>query len=184
MNKKIEIVEDFVIEKDLVDSLRKEYKSKIEHLLTDSITNNQIIVAKTFRLRKNNKDNLNMDEVPFVRSLSEKVSKIFDFTDIVYRATIPNTAYDWHKDYEKLCYHLPLYTNSGCHFIFHNECYHMEIGKLYRVENDAEHTFVNSGRTLRVHLVFNKMIVPTADERRRTTSQMWRNDFKKSNMYW
>lgn len=98
--------------------------------------------------------------LPYTESVVERFfSEHIRLPDVTYRILMPNTSYTWHVDVSqiKCSYHMVLTSNLGCHFIYKNECYEMDVGKLYRVNNSISHTFVNSGEEPRVHLLFEKL---------------------------
>jgi len=67
--------------------------------------------------------------------------------------------------YGKRCYsihqddtwrlHIPIETNSSCLFYFtdHKEHFHLEQGKVYKVNTTERHTFINAGFSDRIHFV-------------------------------
>lgn len=57
--------------------------------------------------------------------------------------------------------HIPLTTNEGCVMAFVNEngieTYHMPVGRMYHVNNCVPHLVRNTGKTGRMHLLFDVM---------------------------
>lgn len=51
--------------------------------------------------------------------------------------------------------HAPLTTNDVSRFVVGAEAHHMEVGKVYLVNTEAEHSVANDGTTPRVHLMWD-----------------------------
>jgi len=71
----------------------------------------------------------------------------------------PNTFIPPHTDGDKRGYtphkiHVPLITNSRCHFFEEEKKYHLEVGQAYEVNNGVRHSVVNGGSTDRIHFIF------------------------------
>ena len=51
--------------------------------------------------------------------------------------------------------HIPIETNTGCLFYFpdHKEHFHLEEGKVYKVNTTEQHTFFNAGCDNRIHFI-------------------------------
>jgi len=95
--------------------------------------------------------------LPETYNLSQDIKTFFNFTDICYRVVPALSTYLWHTDPEQVCVHVPLTTNPGCWFVYEGVSFHLPAeGKAYVVNNDKPHTFVNSGSTERVHMIFMK----------------------------
>ena len=59
--------------------------------------------------------------------------------------------------------HIPIKTNSNCLFYFpdHKEHFHLENGKIYKVNTTERHTFINAGWDDRIHFIgclYDKLI--------------------------
>lgn len=140
-----------------LQNLLDEYKC-IEMLMEDVINHgNKVLVQKKFHIVRNRRAHESLKELKYTTFIIKKIKGFFNFTDVTYRIVMPNTAYNWHFDMGKICYHIPLITNNGCFFIYDTEFYKLNVGKLYKVENDTYHTFVNSGASVRLHLTFENL---------------------------
>ena len=51
--------------------------------------------------------------------------------------------------------HIPIETNTGCLFYFpdHKEHFHLEEGKVYKVNSTKRHTFFNASTEDRIHFI-------------------------------
>jgi hypothetical protein len=157
--KKINCIDDFKFNLNL---LLLEYNTHISNLIKD-VTNqgNQTLVQKRFHLITQNKINPIFDKLDYTKSIVESVQEFFKCSEVVYRVLMPNTAYNWHRDLGKFCYHIPLTTNSGSRFVYEDDVFHMPVGYLYSVDNSVMHTFVNAGQTPRIHMTFENLEEPT-----------------------
>ena len=65
----------------------------------------------------------------------------------------PKSCYTLHNDFD-FRIHIPLITNSSAMFVFLKEgLFHLEVGKVYKVDTRKIHSFANFGLTDRLHLV-------------------------------
>jgi len=152
--KKIHYIDYFEIE---LNVLLKEYEL-IKNLLEDVLTHgNKVLVQKKFHLVRDRQVRYSLENLPYTREVIQKVKNIFQFTDATYRMVMPNTAYNWHYDKGSICYHIPLISNLGCFFVYEDQVYNMLPGKLYKVQNNCYHTFVNAGPEPRVHITFENL---------------------------
>lgn len=141
-----------------VDKLREEY-STISDDKFENIWNrtDAVLVQRRFHLLfKNEKINkFQTTMFPYTFEVANQISSLFNFNSITYRSVQPNTAYSWHRDPDKVSYHIPLITNLGCYFIYNSESHHMPSdGSIYKADTKSLHTFVNAGDRPRVHLMF------------------------------
>lgn len=51
--------------------------------------------------------------------------------------------------------HVPIITNSRCFQIFQNRSAHLELGKIYEINNRIPHSAVNNGNKPRIHLILD-----------------------------
>lgn len=152
---RISVVENFDID---LAALLKEYESNIPGLLKDTYGWQKVVlVQKKFHIKLDGEENEVLKSMPYTKSVADRVFNVFQFNDMSYRVVMPLTAYGWHIDYGMTCYHIPLITNSGCRFVYEDENYKMNTGKLYSVHNGIFHTFVNSGTEPRVHITFENL---------------------------
>jgi len=63
-------------------------------------------------------------------------------------------CYSIHQD-DSWRLHIPIETNPGCLFYFpdHKEHFHLEEGKVYKVNTTERHTFINAGFSNRLHFI-------------------------------
>jgi hypothetical protein len=59
--------------------------------------------------------------------------------------------------------HVPILTNPDAYFFVNDGRYHFEEGRAYEVNNSTRHAAVNSGKTDRIHLIFEYL---DADQQR------------------
>ena len=103
---------------------------------------------------------------PFQRTYTEKIVKDVDIllrkygvrsTVVKYGSLNAGQCMPMHVDTDyAFRYHIPIKTNSGSMMIIDNALYKMqEVGSLYKVKTDTEHTALNSGVDQRIHLIFD-----------------------------
>jgi len=144
----VEKVEGYTFDLNL---LCNEYKEVIEPNLFQPVNNHYQEVKciwenKTFDI---------LNRCIETQKAIEVVSKFFVFNTVVWRQLNSQRAYHWHMDECKLNYHIPIYTNAGCWFVYPNKSFHLSAdGSIYKVNNHRYHTFVNAGYKPRVHLIF------------------------------
>lgn len=103
---------------------------------------------------------------PFQRTYTEKVVKDVDIilrkygvrsTVVKYGSLNAGQCMPFHVDTDYIFrYHIPVKTNTGSMMIIDNGLYKMqELGSLYKVKTDLEHTALNAGHEQRVHLIFD-----------------------------
>lgn len=73
-------------------------------------------------------------------------------------------AIQWHTDNgpyhtRHARFHIPLLTNPLCLVQVQNEQVHMEVGALWWFNNRFQHTAMNWGETMRVHLIFEMPVL-------------------------
>jgi len=74
-------------------------------------------------------------------------------TGRVFFIKIPPGGYiHKHKDDYTLRYIIPICTNLGATTFIGNERFHLEVGKVYSMDNTKEHWCINNGKTDRIHL--------------------------------
>ena len=153
--KRINLIKDFEVD---VKLLIKEYRLHADNLMKDQLGNtNGVIVQRKFHPILDDVKHKVMSNMPYTESIADKVHDLFPFTDMTYRMVMPSTAYAWHTDQGNICYHIPLITNLGCHFVYEDQTYQMPLGNLYAVQNGVAHTFVNAGPETRLHIVFERL---------------------------
>ena len=64
------------------------------------------------------------------------------------------TCYSFHRD-STWRVHIPISTDPQCVFYFpdHGKCFHLEVGKVYKVNTTEIHTFINASKMKRGHMV-------------------------------
>jgi hypothetical protein len=130
----------------------------IMHLLEDKINPYvNIVVQKKFHIIRNNITSHILMSMPYTRKIINKILDNYNFKDITYRELQPGTVYNWHYDQGQFCIHIPLITNEGCFFIYENENYRLQVGKVYYINNGLMHTFCNAGISKRLHLTFENL---------------------------
>jgi len=145
------------------ESLLLEYETNIKDKLHDRINPFvKIIAQQKFHIIKRG---IWSDEIldfssklPYTQSIMDRVYQFCKFDTVTYRILAPCSSYRWHIDPELECYHIPLATNEGSLFVYDGMNYRMATDKLYYVNNGVPHTFVNSGDTHRIHLIFEKKL--------------------------
>lgn len=152
--KRIKPIADFKVN---VPKLLSEY-AIVEDKMMDVLSHgNKVLVQKKFHLCRNRIYDDVSTKMSYTLGLCDRIKELFNFADATYRIVMPNTAYNWHFDKGSICYHIPMISNSGCHFIYENESYPMIVGNLYEVHNGTPHTFVNAGSIPRLHLTFENL---------------------------
>lgn len=138
-----------------VHKLILEFNS-IQNLLEDVTNhNNKTLVQKKLHLIKCGDRSPLLDTLSYTLSIADLLKSTLPYNSITYRSIMPNTCYNWHTDTGKICYHIPLITNSGCWFVYENRCFSMPAdGSVYVVNNSRPHTFINAGSEPRIHLTF------------------------------
>jgi hypothetical protein len=63
--------------------------------------------------------------------------------------------YWFHKCSRRI--HVPLTTNPKCELTFEGRPYHLELGKVYEINNRILHSGYNKGTTDRIHLILDMM---------------------------
>ena len=69
--------------------------------------------------------------------------------------------YWFHKSSKRI--HVPLITNSQCKLTFEGRPYHLELGKVYEINNRILHSGYNNGETDRIHLILDMMPIDVFD---------------------
>jgi len=81
---------------------------------------------------------------------------IQDFNLVRSRLMILNlkSCYSIHQD-PSWRLHIPIKTNFDCLFYYpdHNKHFHLEEGKIYKVNTTERHTFINAGQNVRSHFI-------------------------------
>lgn len=91
----------------------------------------------------------------------EPIQAIFPDYDLIQQFFLNIPAGGWvhrHTDRRKgISYHIPITTNPDaicrCYPKGQRDEYHLEVGKIYRVDRTIEHDSVNLGTTDRIHLI-------------------------------
>jgi Aspartyl/Asparaginyl beta-hydroxylase len=94
-------------------------------------------------------------DCPYTIEVCESLKTKLKFNQAVFRLMQNRTTLNWHRDggLAPIAWHIPILTNSGCFYVYEDRTYKMqELGKLYSVRNSMFHTFINAGRTPRLHL--------------------------------
>lgn len=119
---------------------------------------NAVLVQKKFHLILNNNRAEDIEKAAYTLSVIKELKDHLDFDSVTYRYVMPNTCYNWHYDTGQFCLHIPLITNTGCHFVYEHKSFTMPAdGSVYIVNNGKMHTFVNAGPSPRLHLTFEKL---------------------------
>lgn len=63
--------------------------------------------------------------------------------------------YWFHKESRRI--HIPLMTNRFCELTFEGRPYHLEVGKIYEINNRVMHSGYNNGETDRIHIILDFM---------------------------
>lgn len=147
----------------------KDYRVNIQKLLAefssvneslDEVLNhgNKVLVQKKFSILKCGEYAPDLSRFEYTLEIAKKFKETLDYNSITYRSTQPNTAYNWHTDTGKICYHIPLITNPGSWFVYEHRSFYMPAdGSVYIVNNSRPHTFVNAGNEPRIHLTFETL---------------------------
>lgn len=65
--------------------------------------------------------------------------------------------YWFHKESRRI--HVPLLTNKNCKLTFEGREHHLEVGKVYEINNRIMHSGFNRGNSDRIHLILDMMPV-------------------------
>lgn len=116
-----------------------------------------------------NKEQVYSDEqeqlIQSVNPIIEEVSKYFSNLvkvrgEIVNlcpgkQLTLHQDVYWFHKHSRRI--HIPLCTNDNCRQIFEDREYHLEVGKVYEINNRILHSAYNRGSEDRIHIILDLM---------------------------
>lgn len=108
--------------------------------------------------------------------LWEKVTPIVKFIDNLYpnykmvrgeivnltpgKSLSPHIDIHWfHRESRRI--HIPVVTNRDSFLTFENRKYHLEVGKVYEINNRIIHSGFNNGSTDRIHVILDMMPVDT-----------------------
>lgn len=72
----------------------------------------------------------------------------------------PHRCYSLHRDHEAK-FHIPVMTNKHCFFLYYGDAQWHSMpadGSVYRVETHLQHSAVNMGSEMRVHLLLDSKI--------------------------
>ena len=72
----------------------------------------------------------------------------------------PGVTLGWHRDpmwFHENCkrIHVPIISNPDCFQLWKGERHHLEIGKMYEINNRRRHSAINGGSTSRVHIILD-----------------------------
>lgn len=72
----------------------------------------------------------------------------------------PGVTLGWHRDpmwFHEHCrrIHVPVISNPDCFQLWDGERRHLEVGKMYEINNRQRHSAVNGGSEGRVHMIFD-----------------------------
>lgn len=155
MTQYVRTLPDFEID---LKQLLEEYGTHIVPLMGYWDGNDVFKIQKKFHLKKRNEETKSIvDLMPYTKELSYRIKKFTDYNQMSFRMVMPNKSYAWHVDPQTYNYHIPLITNTQCYFSFLDGDKHLPAGKLYCVQTNVPHTFVNNSLEMRVHLMFEKM---------------------------
>jgi hypothetical protein len=149
-------------------------------IMNHSYTNSKSfdpIYKRYFYLKENNEWKIDISKMPYTKKITNLIfSQHYQFDRIAYRQMNPFTNYRFHKDaspndktkleYRKNygqkgngeCYHIPIKTNDYCMFLYEDKFYKLKENRLYRINNNVKHTFLNAGNDERIHLIFEKIL--------------------------
>ncbi len=84
----------------------------------------------------------------------ERIIKDFNLVRSRLMVCKSKSCYSIHQD-PGWRLHIPIKTNPGCLFYFpdHKEHFHLEEGKVYKVNTTERHTFINASFTDRIHFI-------------------------------
>lgn len=138
-----------------IELMVKEYES-IRHLFNYVKRPGTVVVVQaTLNVIRDNNDVGILELIPYTSSIVNELRSKYDFDTVMYRTLMPNTCYRWHTDYGDVCFNIPITTNVGSRFVFEDRAFHMPAdGTIYVVNQGKQHTFANSGDTMRTHLMF------------------------------
>ena len=90
----------------------------------------------------------------YKNTLIEKVIQDFKLVRSRFLVLPGRINYSIHQD-NTWRLHIPIKTNPDCLFYFpdHKEHFHLEEGKVYKVNTTERHTFLNAGICNRVHFI-------------------------------
>lgn len=99
---------------------------------------------------------------PYIMEVCEILKSVISYNFAIFRLMAPMSTFPFHidSDVKGEAFHIPVTTNSGCYYIFDKKIYEMqELGRLYKVNVLATHTFINAGTTprLHIHLIYDRI---------------------------
>jgi|TARA_B100001094_G_scaffold79869_1_gene76123 hypothetical protein len=90
----------------------------------------------------------------FKNTIIEKI--VCDLNLFRTRVMVKNqkTCYSFHQD-GTWRVHIPIITDPQCVFYFpeHGQRFHLEVGKVYKINTTETHTFINGSKQQRIHLI-------------------------------
>lgn len=111
---------------------------------------------------------------PLLLPLMEKITEVYGyahgFFPKVMLAKLPASSFiPPHVDGNERGYaphkvHLPIHTNTECHFFLDGNRYQLEAGQAYEINNGLKHSVINKGNTDRIHLIFEYIDVNIQSE--------------------
>ena len=158
----------------LIDKLRTNFKSPVKYIeaIADFKVDISMLLKESEHLNPNNwidanwQDKISLmhkfvwddaiNNMPYTKSICEELRNISPYNSIYYRYLKPNTCYNWHRDAMGTCLHIPLITNEGCKFVYEDAVFTMPAnGSVYIVNNGIPHSFMNAGKTKRLHITLD-----------------------------
>lgn len=148
--KYLEKITDYEVD---INQLLTEY-NLVKHLLADRKRPNTVVLAqKLLSIVSNNVPFHSIQLMPYTYKVTNELRSKYNLSSVTYRCLMPDTCYSWHTDVGKNCVHIPLITNDGCRFVYEDRSFHMPAdGSVYYVNNDQPHSFMNGGKSPRVHI--------------------------------
>lgn len=99
--------------------------------------------------------NLILEKIPNYKIIRGELVNLFPGISLDPHIDI----YWFHRESKRI--HIPIVTNDDAILTFENRPYHLDIGKVYEINNRIIHSGYNNGITDRVHLILDLIPVTT-----------------------
>jgi hypothetical protein len=136
-----------------INKLLSEYKL-VKHLLVDVKRPDTVVLCQRL-LNVVSRQGLlkEISLIPYTHKVISELQSKYNLNTVTYRCLLPDTCYSWHTDTGKNCVHIPLITNEGCRFVYEDKSFHLPAdGSVYYINNERSHSFMNGGKSARVHI--------------------------------
>ena len=98
--------------------------------------------------------NKELKQLAVLYKLIKDIKKEHNLGRIRVMVSVRKSALTWHKDTEDRI-HIPVITKEGCRMVIEDECFHMPVGGVYRVNTNGNYHSAFNGSSIdeRIHIV-------------------------------